>query len=85
MTDNLVKDFYLMHYVYYVNTGTQRGEGNLYLSTQTGSGVRKVDIEGAVDQVLIGLRNNLETSDVVVVPTGVFYLTSCTEEHFHSS
>lgn len=85
MTDKLVKDFYMMHYVYYWNDGTHRGEGNLYLQTTTGTGVRKADIDGAVDHVTVGLVNNLEASSVVVVPTGVFYLTSCTAEEFHAS
>lgn len=85
MTDKLVKDFYLMHYVYYWNDGTHRGEGNLYLETQTGAGVRKENIDGAIDHVTVGLVNSLDTNNVVVVPTGVFYLTSCTTEEFHGS
>lgn len=83
MTDKLTKDFYLMHYVYYFNEGTQRGEGNLYLATRTGAGVRRADIDGAIDQVTVGLKNNLEV-DVVVVPTNISYLTSCSSEEFHA-
>lgn len=86
MTDKLVQDFYMLHYVYYFNAGTQRGEGNVYLATTTGAGVRKMDIDDTVDQIIIGLSNSmLEATDFVVVPTGVFYLTSCTSEEFHAS
>lgn len=85
MTDKLVKDFYMMHYVYYWNDGTNRGEGNLYLETQTGTGVRKEHIDGAIDHVTVGLVNNLGANSVVVVPTGIFYLTSCTPEEFNHS
>lgn len=85
MTDKLVKDFYMMHYVYYWNDGSNRGEGNLYLETQTGTGVRKEHIDGAIDHVTVGLVNNLGANSVVVVPTGIFYLTSCTPEEFNRS
>lgn len=86
MTDKLVKDFYMLHYVYYFNAGTQRGEGNVYLATTTGTGVRKMDIDDTIDQIIVGLHNSsLDADDFVVVPTGVFYLTSCTSEEFHAS
>ena len=79
----MTQDFYMMHYSYYFNGGTQKGEGNVYLATATGAGVRKADIDGATAQIFIGLQNNLEANDIVIVPTGVFYLTSCSTEEFH--
>ena len=84
MTNKMTQDFYMMHYVYYWNDGTQRGEGNLYLATPTGTGVRKVNIDEAIDHVVVGLQNNLGTG-VVVVPTAISYLTSCSSEDFHYS
>ena len=82
MTDKLNKDFYLMHYNYYFNDGQQKGEGTCYLMTDLGTGVRKKDIDGAINQVMIGLQNNLEVL-VVVVPTAISYLTSCNSEDFY--
>ena len=84
MTDKLTKDFYLMHYTYYFDNNTQRGEGNLYLEASTGAGLRKKDIDGAIDHILVGLENNLGTQ-VVVVTNGIYYLTSCSNEEFYAS
>jgi len=83
MTNKSVKDFYLMHYVYYFYDGSQRGEGNLYLSTPTGTGVRKAEVELATNEAAVGLQNNLQT-EVVVVVTNISYLTSCTEDEFNA-
>lgn len=83
MTDKLVKDFHMMHYVYYFSNSTQRGEGNLYLSTATGAGVRRRDLDHAVAQIKAGMSHLGE--DVVVLPTSVSYLISCTTEEFNAS
>lgn len=81
MKDEVI-DFYLMHYVYFLSNGTERGEGNLYLATIAGSGVRKNNIENAKAHVKDGLKH-LDVN-VVVVTTSISYLTSCTSEEFYA-
>ncbi len=83
MTDETVKDFHLMHYVYFLSNATQRGEGNLYLASARGAGVRRSDIDNATEQVKAGLAHL--DKDVVVVPTSVSYLATCTSEEFNAN
>lgn len=83
MTDKTLKDFHMMHYVYYFSNSTQRGEGNLYLATAVRAGVRKADISNATEQVRLGLTHLSE--DVIVVPTSISYLGTCTTEEFNAS
>lgn len=78
-----MKDFYLMHYTYYFSSGTQKGEGTLYLAADQGSGIRKANIDGAVGEVRRGLTSL--DPDVVVVPNSISYLTTCTDEQFYAS
>ncbi len=77
-----MKDFYLMHYTYYFANSTEKGEGTLYLAATPGRGVRKADIEGAGVQVIEALSHL--GSDVIVVPNSISYLSTCTEEEFHT-
>lgn len=77
-----MKDFYLMHYTYYFSNSTQKGEGTLYLATNIGIGVRKADIDGATATVAKGLANL--DPNVVVVPSNICYLTTCTDEDFYA-
>ncbi|WPK29406.1 hypothetical protein [Escherichia phage vB_EcoM_EP57] len=66
-----IRDYYLAHYVYYFANATQKGEGNLYLATGHGTGVRKSE-------------DKLQTP-VVVVMQNISYLASCTETEFNAS
>lgn len=84
MTNKLTKDFYLVHYNYYTHDNTVRGEGICYISTPTGGGVRKTDIEDMITQVVAGLSNS-SAGTAMVVPTSVSYLTSCSAEEFEGS
>lgn len=76
-------DFYLANYVYYFSNGTQKGEGNLYLATNAGAGVRKANIDLARETVRSGLEETLETPVVVVIQT-ISYLATCTKEDFEA-
>jgi hypothetical protein len=53
------------------------------MATATGAGVRAADIDTALAQVKAGLEHL--DKDVVVLPTNICYLTSCTTEEFHAS
>lgn len=79
-----IRDYYLAHYVYYFANATQKGEGNLYLATVHGTGVRKSNIDNALAQMAAGLEDKLQTP-VVVVMQNISYLASCTETEFNAS
>ena len=83
-TEQIVKDHFIMHYVYYFNNNQQKGEGFCYLSAQQGFGIRQADINGAVAGITKGLVANLK-DNVVVVPTCISYLSTCPEEDFMHS
>lgn len=78
-----IYDFHLAHYVYYFANATQKGEGMLYLATEHQAGVRKANIDMAVEKVRLGLEEQLKTP-VVVVLQNVSYLASCTKEAFEA-
>lgn len=84
MTNKLTQDFYLVHYNYFTNNATERGEGICYIATPTGHGIRKMDIDQVVLEVTIGLSNSSAGASVVV-PTSISYLTSCSPDEFYAS
>lgn len=81
MNNENINDYYLLHYSYYFANGTQKGEGNLYVATTHGTGVRLANIEGALEQARLGLEDKLQVP-VIVVIQNVAYLSSCTEDEF---
>lgn len=78
-----IRDYYLAHYVYYFANATQKGEGNLYIATTHGTGIRKSNMDNALAQVTGALEDKLKTQ-VVVVMQNISYLASCSEAEFNA-
>lgn len=78
-----IYDFHLANYVYYFANATQKGEGTLYLATERGAGIRKANIDLAVETVRAGLEETMKAPVVVVLQT-VSYLATCTKEEFEA-